>query len=143
MIPNRRIVAQWHLPHQFAASDTFSRRNINQSIDESMTAYASVTRAALAAGMRVRAYLSTVFGCPFEGDVPIGTVAALTRRLIEMGAYEVALSDTIGIAHPGQIGPVLEAVTRNVPLPQIAMHFHDTRGTALVNVYAALEAGCC
>jgi hydroxymethylglutaryl-CoA lyase len=124
-----------------AASDTFSRRNINQSIDESMTAYASVTRAALAAGMRVRAYLSTVFGCPFEGDVPVGTVAALTRRLIEMGAYEVALSDTIGIAHPGQIGPVLEAVTRNVPLPQIAMHFHDTRGTALVNVYAALEAG--
>jgi len=124
-----------------AASETFSRRNINQSIDESLTTYAEVTRAALAAGMRVRAYLSTVFGCPFEGDVSVSAVAALTRRLIEMGAYEVALSDTIGIAHPGQIAPVLEAVTKAVPLSQIAMHFHDTRGTALVNVYAAIEAG--
>ena len=124
-----------------AASETFSRRNINQSIDESLTTYGEVTRAALAAGMRVRAYLSTVFGCPFEGEVPISTVATITRRLIEMGAHEVALSDTIGIAHPGQIGPVLDAVTKDVPLPQIAMHFHDTRGTALVNVYAALEAG--
>ena len=124
-----------------AASETFSRRNINQSIDESLTTYGEVTRAALAAGMRVRAYLSTVFGCPFEGEVPTSTVATITRRLIEMGAHEVALSDTIGIAHPGQIGPVLDAVTKDVPLPQIAMHFHDTRGTALVNVYAALEAG--
>lgn len=124
-----------------AASDTFSTRNINQSIDESLTAYEKVCEAALAAGMRVRAYLSTVFGCPFEGDVPVPTVARVASRLAAMGADEVALSDTIGIAHPGQIRPILDAVTRHVPLRALAMHFHDTRGTALVNVYAALQAG--
>jgi hydroxymethylglutaryl-CoA lyase len=124
-----------------AASETFSTRNINQSIAGSLAAYAEVCRAALAAGLRVRAYLSTVFGCPFEGDVPVPTVAAIASELIGMGAYEVALSDTIGIAHPGQVAPVLDAVTRRIPLPQVALHFHDTRGTALVNVYAALDAG--
>ena len=125
-----------------AASETFSKRNINQSIGESLEAYAAVCQHAQEAGLRVRAYLSTVFGCPFEGVVPIETVATLAAQLIAMGAYEVALSDTIGIAHPGQVAPVVEAVTAaGVPLSQIAMHFHDTRGTALVNVYAALQAG--
>ena len=125
-----------------AASETFSQRNINASIGESFARYAEVTREALDAGLPVRAYLSTAFGCPFEGAVPLETVAELAARLIEMGAYEVALSDTIGIAHPGQVGPLVEAVAaRGVLLSQIAMHFHDTRGTALVNVYAALEAG--
>jgi hydroxymethylglutaryl-CoA lyase len=125
-----------------AASETFSRRNINQSIDGSLDSYAAVCREAQAAGLRVRAYLSTVFGCPFEGTVPLATVATVAARLIAMGAYEVALSDTIGIAHPGQVQPVIDAVTAaGVPLSRVAMHFHDTRGTALVNVYAALEAG--
>jgi hydroxymethylglutaryl-CoA lyase len=124
-----------------ATSETFSQRNINQSVAASLATYTEVCRAARAGGLRVRAYLSTVFGCPFEGTVPIETVATVASALIEMGAYEVALSDTIGIAHPGQIAPVLDAVTRRIPLPQVAMHFHDTRGTALVNVYAALEAG--
>ncbi len=125
-----------------AASESFSRRNINQGIDESLDTYAEVCRQAIAAGLRVRAYLSTVFGCPFEGPVPVATVAAVTARLIGMGAYEVALSDTIGIAHPGQVQPVLDAVTaEGTDLSHIAMHFHDTRGTALVNVYAALQAG--
>ena len=124
-----------------AASETFSKRNINQSVVESLDAYAGVCAEAQRAGLRVRAYLSTVFGCPFEGAVPIDTVAAITARLIDMGAYEVALSDTIGIAHPGQVPAVLDAVTKRVPLNRIALHFHDTRGTALVNVYAALEAG--
>jgi hydroxymethylglutaryl-CoA lyase len=125
-----------------AASETFSKRNINQSIAESLEVYADVCRQAQEAGLRVRAYLSTVFGCPFEGAVSLETVASVTVRLIGMGAYEVALSDTIGIAHPGQVAHVLEAVTASgVALSQIAMHFHDTRGTALVNVYAALQAG--
>jgi isopropylmalate/homocitrate/citramalate synthase len=125
-----------------AASETFSTRNINQSISQSLETYAGVARQAQAAGLPVRAYLSTVFGCPFEGAVPVETVATITEQLIAMGAYEVALSDTIGIAHPGQVRPVVDAVTaRGVPLSKIAMHFHDTRGTALVNVYAALEAG--
>jgi hydroxymethylglutaryl-CoA lyase len=125
-----------------AASETFSRKNINQSVAASLDAYAEVCRQAQQAGLRVRAYLSTVFGCPFEGLVAIDTVATVAAKLIAMGAYEVALSDTIGIAHPGQVRPVIDAVVaRGVALSQIAMHFHDTRGTALVNVYAALEAG--
>jgi len=124
-----------------AVSETFSQRNINQSIAASLDTYSEVCRGARAAGLPVRAYLSTVFGCPFEGRVPIDAVATLAAKLIAMGAYEVALSDTIGIAHPGQVPPVIEAVTREVPLRQIALHFHDTRGMALANVYAGLEAG--
>ena len=122
-----------------AASETFSRRNINQSIDESFTTYASVARAALAAGVRVRGYLSTAFACPFEGDVQIDRVVALTQRLLDLGVYEVAVSDTIGIAHPGQVRRVLTALTRSIPSSRLAMHFHDTRGTALANVLAALD----
>ena len=125
-----------------AASETFSKRNINQSISESLDGYREVCRSAAGAGLRVRAYVSTVFGCPFEGAVAVETVAAVASQLVAMGAYEVALSDTIGIAHPGQVRPVVEAVIgAGVPLSQIAMHFHDTRGTALVNVYAAMESG--
>ena len=124
-----------------AASQTFSRRNINQSISESMSAYTIVCEDALAAGLRVRAYLSAAFGCPFEGPVPASTVADLAGRLVDMGAYQVALSDTIGVAHPRQVQEVLAAVTARVPVERIALHMHDTRGTALVNVYAGLEAG--
>lgn len=124
-----------------AASETFSKRNINQSVLESLDGYAAVCAEASQHNLRVRAYVSTVFGCPFEGTVRVETVAAVAARLAEMGAYEVALSDTIGVAHPGQIVPVLEAVTRRVPLNRLAFHFHDTRGTALANVYAALQAG--
>ena len=91
--------------------------------------------------MRVRAYLSTAFGCPFEGAVDPARVASLSAALIEMGAFEVAVSDTIGIAHPGQVPVVLEAVAARVPLAQIALHFHDTRGTALANVLVALQHG--
>jgi hydroxymethylglutaryl-CoA lyase len=89
----------------------------------------------------VRAYLSTSFGCPFEGAIDPSRVADLAARLIDYGAYEVALSDTIGIAHPRQVSDVLSQVTRHVPVSKLALHLHDTRGTALVNVYAGLEAG--
>jgi isopropylmalate/homocitrate/citramalate synthase len=124
-----------------AASETFSRRNINQGIDESLKTYRAVVDRAQALGMRVRAYLSTAFGCPFEGPVETRTVADLAAALIEMGAFEVSVSDTIGIAHPGQVPAVLEAVAARVPLTQIALHFHDTRGTALANVLTALQHG--
>jgi hydroxymethylglutaryl-CoA lyase len=124
-----------------AASETFSRRNVNQSIDESIAAYADVANAAEASHVRVRAYLSTAFGCPFEGDVPIDRVADLTQRLLDVGAYEVAVSDTIGIAHPGQVRAVLDRLTKLVAPSQLALHFHDTRGTALANVLAALDYG--
>jgi isopropylmalate/homocitrate/citramalate synthase len=124
-----------------AASETFSRRNINQGIDESLASYAEVARRAREAGLRVRAYLSTAFGCPFEGEVPVARVADIASRLLDLGAYEVAVSDTIGVGHPGQVWDVLDAVAERVPLRTVALHLHDTRGTALANVLAGLEAG--
>ena len=124
-----------------AASETFSKRNINQTIDEAIANARRIASEALGAGLPVRAYLSTSFGCPFEGPVAPARVAEMTARLIDLGAYEVALSDTIGIAHPRQVSDVLDEVTRRVPVGNLALHFHDTRGTALVNVYAGLEAG--
>jgi hydroxymethylglutaryl-CoA lyase len=119
-----------------AASETFSLRNINRGIDESLALYAEVCREAIKTGMTVRGYVSTAFGCPFEGRVDPAAVADVSRRLLDMGVYEVAVSDTIGVAHPGQVPIVLDAVLKFVPLDQIALHFHDTRGTALANVLA-------
>ena len=91
--------------------------------------------------MRVRGYLSTAFGCPYEGTVAPETVATLAARLLDLGVFEVAVSDTIGIAHPGQVPQVLDAVLARVPVDRIALHFHDTRGTALANVLTALPYG--
>src|SRR5437870_1027428 len=126
----------------FAAStETFSRKNINQSIDESFATYKDVSSRAQAANLRVRGYLSTAFGCPYEGDVAPERVAEIAARLIDLGVFEVAVSDTIGVAHPGQVPRVLAAVLARVPVTQIALHFHDTRGTALANVLASLPFG--
>jgi hydroxymethylglutaryl-CoA lyase len=124
-----------------AASETFSRRNINQSIDESLASYRDVAARALAAGLRVRGYVSAAFGCPFEGRVASSAVERTTRALLDMGAFEVAVSDTIGIAHPGQVRDVLGELTRVIPPASLALHFHDTRGTALANVLASLDFG--
>ena len=124
-----------------ASSETFSRRNINKSIDESLAVYREVCARASELGIRVRGYLSTAFGCPFEGAVGPARVASIASALIEMGVYEVAVSDTIGIAHPGQVPVVIERVVEKVPLERIALHFHDTRGTALANVLTALDLG--
>ena len=124
-----------------AASETFSAKNINQSIGASLEGYRAVCQHAAALGIRVRAYLSTAFGCPFEGDVPVETVARISGELIAMGAFEVSVSDTIGVAHPGQVPRVLEAVASRIGIEQVALHFHDTRGTALANVLAALDLG--
>jgi hydroxymethylglutaryl-CoA lyase len=124
-----------------AASETFSRRNINKSIAESLGAYRDVCRRAGELGIRVRGYVSTAFGCPFEGVVLPSRVAEVSRALVEMGAYEVAVSDTIGVGHPRQVADVVHAVAEWVPREQIALHFHDTRGTALANVLAALAEG--
>ncbi|HEX7020115.1 MAG TPA: hydroxymethylglutaryl-CoA lyase [Gemmatimonadaceae bacterium] len=124
-----------------AASEAFSRRNINQTIDESLATYAEVCAEAGRHAVPVRAYLSTAFGCPFEGDVEPGRVADLSTRLLEMGAYEVAVSDTIGVAHPGQVRSVVRRLLQDLPAERLALHFHDTRGTALANVLAALDLG--
>jgi hydroxymethylglutaryl-CoA lyase len=126
----------------FAAStETFSRKNINQSIAESLDTYQAVCNQALAAGLRVRGYLSTAFGCPYEGDVRPGVVTDMVQRLLALGVFEVAVSDTIGIAHPGQVSALLELLLKSAAVDRIALHFHDTRGTALANVMAALPFG--
>jgi hydroxymethylglutaryl-CoA lyase len=126
----------------FAAStETFSRKNINQSIDESLTAYAAVAERARAAGLLVRGYVSTAFGCPYEGDVDPRRVADVAARLLDLGVFEVAISDTIGIAHPGQVRRVLDLILKTLPVERVALHFHDTRGTALANVLVSIPYG--
>jgi isopropylmalate/homocitrate/citramalate synthase len=124
-----------------AASETFSRKNINQGVEASLATYREVCRRAEELQIAVRGYVSTAFGCPFEGEVAPGRVVDVAEALVDMGAFEVAISDTIGIAHPGQVSAVLKAVIARVPLAKIALHFHDTRGMALANVLAALDAG--
>lgn len=124
-----------------AASETFSRKNTNRGIDESFEIYREVTDAAIAAGLRVRGYLSTAFACPFEGVIPVDRVIELSSRLLDLGVYEVAISDTIGTAHPGQVQTLLAQLLLPLPSTRIALHFHDTRGMALANVLMALEFG--
>ena len=124
-----------------AATETFSRKNINCSIAESLERFAPVVEAAKAEGMRVRGYISVVAGCPYEGDVRPAAVAALADELYRMGCYEVSLGDTIGVGTPNKIRSVIEAVARKVPTEKIGGHYHDTFGQALANIYASLEAG--
>ena len=124
-----------------AASETFSRKNINQSIEESLIAYRGVVDDARGAGLRARGYLSTCFHCPYEGPISPQQVAAVAARLLDLGVYEVAISDTIGAATPGDVLRVLGATSVRLPLHQTALHFHDTRGTALANVLAGLDYG--
>lgn len=126
----------------FAAStETFSLKNINQSVGDSLIAYKRVCDRARAAGMKVRGYLSAAFGCPYEGAVDPDDAADVAARLLDLGVFEVAVSDTIGIAHPGQVPRVLDAMLARMPVERVALHFHDTRGTALANVLAALPYG--
>jgi hydroxymethylglutaryl-CoA lyase len=124
-----------------AATETFSRRNINRSIGESLDIYRQVCNRAAELGVRVRGYVSTAFGCPYEGAVAPEAAADVAARLVDLGVFEVSVSDTIGVAHPGQVPRVLDAVLARIPVAQVALHFHDTRGTALANVLAALPFG--
>jgi hydroxymethylglutaryl-CoA lyase len=124
-----------------AASEGFSRKNINQSIEDSLDTYRGVCARAAELGVSVRGYVSTAFGCPFDGDVPPRRVGEVAAALLNMGAFEVAVSDTIGVAHPRQVADVVAEVASHIPLAQIALHFHDTRGMALANVMAGLDIG--
>lgn len=124
-----------------AASETFSQRNIGCSIAQSLQRFEEINRLALAGGLKVRGYVSCVAGCPYEGHVAEKTVAELAERLIGLGCYEISLGDTIGVATPGQVKSLLQTVSEKVPLPQLAVHFHDTYGQSLVNIFAALEEG--
>lgn len=124
-----------------AASETFNQRNINVSIDESFENYAPVAARARAEGMRVRGYVSTAFGCPYEGDIPPEKVLEVTARLLDLGCYEVSVGDTIGVGTPMQVQGVVGMLLQVIPARKLAMHFHDTRGTALANTLATLEMG--
>jgi len=124
-----------------AASESFSRRNINCSIAESLERAKPVFAAAKGHGVRVRGYISCVLGCPYEGDVDPAKVADVAASLFALGAYEVSLGDTIGVGTAGRTKEVIARVSERVPIGALAGHFHDTYGQALANVYAALEMG--
>lgn len=124
-----------------AASETFSQKNINCSIDESLARFAPVATDALEAGMQVRGYISCVLGCPYEGDVAIESVVRVARALDEMGCYEISLGDTIGVGTPSRARAMVDAVAQVVPVDRIALHFHDTYGQALANILSCLEVG--
>ncbi|CAF1842002.1 MULTISPECIES: hydroxymethylglutaryl-CoA lyase [Bacillus] len=124
-----------------STSETHNRKNINKSTSESLHILKQVNNDAQKANLTTRAYLSTVFGCPYEKDVPIEQVIRLSEALFEFGISELSLGDTIGAANPAQVETVLEALLARFPANQIALHFHDTRGTALANMVTALQMG--
>jgi len=124
-----------------AASEAFARENINMTIDESLAAFREVVAMARSVGCRVRAYVSTAWWCPYTGIVPPENVRRVAVALRDLGCYEISLGDTIGAATPGEVAALLELLAHDLALGTIAVHFHDTRGTALANVLAALECG--
>jgi hydroxymethylglutaryl-CoA lyase len=124
-----------------AATESFSRRNINATIAESFERFQPVAKKALAQKLRVRGYISCVSGCPYEGAVAPAAVAEVAVRLADLGCYEISLGDTIGVGTPGTVKTMLEAVATGVPLRMLAVHMHDTYGQALANIYASLELG--
>ncbi|WP_133000948.1 hydroxymethylglutaryl-CoA lyase [Luteimonas arsenica] len=124
-----------------AASEAFNRRNTNAGIDESLERFAPVLERAQADGVKVRGYVSTVLGCPYQGEVPLADVVRVARALHAMGCYEVSLGDTIGVGTPAKARAMLRAVAADVPMPALAIHFHDTYGQALANVLACLDDG--
>lgn len=124
-----------------AATEAFSRRNINCSIDESLDRFTPVCEQALAAGLRVRGYVSVVLGCPYEGAVAPEAVAHVAKRLYAMGCYEVSLGDTTGMGTPAKTQRMIEAVAKHVPEDKLAGHYHDTFGQALANIVASMDLG--
>jgi len=124
-----------------SASETHNKKNINKTIAQTLAAFRDTVPPALAAGLRVRAYVSTVYGCPYEGAVDPARAVELARALRELGCYQISLGDTIGVANPRQVRDVLSRVLAEIPKPEVAVHFHDTRGTALANILVAVEMG--
>jgi hydroxymethylglutaryl-CoA lyase len=124
-----------------AASEAFNRKNINASIDESIERFVPVMERARDNGVAVRGYVSTVLGCPYQGDVPVSDVVRVAKRLHGLGCYEISLGDTIGIGTPAKARGMLAEVAKEVPMSALAVHFHDTRGQALANILACLELG--
>jgi hydroxymethylglutaryl-CoA lyase len=124
-----------------AASEAFSQKNINCSIEESINRFTPVVEAAKAAGIRVRGYVSCVIACPYSGPTEPGKVAEVARQLFDMGCYEISLGDTIGVGTPATTQAMLSAVVESIPVEKLAVHLHDTYGQALANIYASLQMG--
>lgn len=124
-----------------SASESHNRKNVNRSVEESLAGFQEVVGPARARGLEVRGYVSTAFGCPYEGKVDPGRVAEVTGRLLALGCSQVSLGDTIGVGTPAEVRQVLRRLLPSVPSERLALHGHDTRGTALANVLAALEEG--
>ncbi|MBU2924616.1 hydroxymethylglutaryl-CoA lyase [Colwellia sp. C2M11] len=124
-----------------AASESFSQKNINCSIKESLERFIPIMDAAKQANVKVRGYVSCVLGCPYEGDIAPEDVAKVAKKLYEMGCYEISLGDTIGVGTPAKVTQMIQAVSAHVPINKLAVHFHDTYGQALTNIYAALQMG--
>jgi hydroxymethylglutaryl-CoA lyase len=147
LVPNRRGLdtalasGMKEIAIFLSASETHNKKNVNKTIDETFAAFDEVVPPALAAGLSVRAYLSTCFGCPYEGDVDPDRVVAMTGRLRDLGVYQVSISDTIGVANPKQVEDVLGRVLAKHPTAACAVHFHDTQGTALANCVIAMTMG--
>jgi hydroxymethylglutaryl-CoA lyase len=131
-----------HLAVFASATESFARRNLNRTVEESLEMFAPVMAGARQDGMWVRAYISMCFGDPWEGDVPVGQVVAIADRLVVMGAQQLSIGDTIGVATPGHVRDLIDALAgAGIPVSDVAVHFHDTYGQALANTLAALEAG--
>ena len=124
-----------------AASESFSQKNINCSIDESLLRFEPIMTAAKVANIKVRGYVSCVVGCPYEGDISPEKVADVAEKLYNMGCYEISLGDTIGVGTAASVQKMIQAVSQRVPLAKLAVHFHDTYGQALTNIYTALQSG--
>ena len=147
LVPNRRGFEQAReagvkeIAVFTAASETFNQKNINATIDESFQRFAEFVPDAVKEGFWVRGYVSTCFGCPYEGKVKPQSVVEVARRLLEIGCHEISIGDTIGVGVPSQVTDVMGRLKEAAPAGALAVHFHDTRGTALANVLAALETG--
>lgn len=124
-----------------SATESHNKKNINKTIDETFPVLKEVIDEALAAGKIVRGYVSTVFGCPYEGKTDVQQALYVSEKLLEMGIHELSLGDTIGVANPRHVQEVLEVFLKKIPADKLAMHFHDTRGTAMANVLASLQMG--
>jgi hydroxymethylglutaryl-CoA lyase len=124
-----------------SASETHNKKNVNKTVAETLEAFEDTIGPALAAGMRVRGYVSTVWGCPYEGDVDPKRALAIARKLLEMGVYQVSVSDTVGVGTPRQTERIMQMMLAEISAEKLSMHMHDTRGTALANVLVGLELG--
>ena len=124
-----------------SSSETHNKMNINKTIDDTLAVFEEIVPPAREKGLAVRGYLSTVWGCPYEGDVDTKRAIAITKRLIELGCYQVSIADTIGVGTPKQTDRIVRAFRDEMPLSQIALHLHDTRGTALANILTGLQLG--